>query len=109
MQVPTGIFLNTINCVPFVHDQVIIRIGVTPDMIGTDDFRIADGRNLRRGLLWPHRELAGSGTCGQKQQWNEIIHFHGLVLVWVGSSVSVVTGIAVPPREASATSMVWRT
>ena len=32
-------------------------------------------------LLWTHCQFRRGGTRGQKQQWNEIIGFHGFDLV----------------------------
>ena len=108
MKIPARIFLDAIDDVLLVHDQIVIRIGVASDVVGVEDFGITNAGGVRRWrLLWPQRQLGCRGTRGEKQQWNEIIRFHGLDLD--GSSFSWVTGMAVPPSEASAASMVCRT
>ena len=106
---PSGIFLDAISDVLFVHDQIIVGIGVATEVIGADNLGITNGGVIRkwRRRLRTQRELGRGGTRGEKQQWNEIIRFHGFDLV--GSSFSSAAGIAVPPSEASAASMVCRT
>src|SRR5208282_1171845 len=108
MKIPARIFLDTIDDVLLVHERIVIRIGVASDVVGVENFGITNAVGVRRWrLLRPQQQLGCRGARGEKQQWNEIIRFHGFDLV--GSSFSWVTGMAVPPSEASAASMVCRT
>jgi len=36
MKIPAGVFLDAINRVLFVHDQIVIRVGVASDVIGVE-------------------------------------------------------------------------
>ena len=79
MKIPARVFLDAIDDVLLVHDQIVVRIGVASDVIGVENFGITNAGGVRCWrLLRPQRELGRGGTRGQKQQWNEIKHFHGL-------------------------------
>ena len=109
MKIPAGVFLDTIDDVLLVHHQVIVRINVTPDVIGADDFGIANGGIIRRWRRWLRlqRELGRGRARGEEHQGNEIEWFHGFGVVAGCSSVS--SAKPAPPNEASARSMVCRT
>jgi hypothetical protein len=108
MKIPAGVFLDAINGVLLVHHQIVVGINVTSDVVGAHNFGIAHGGVVhRRRLLRVQGQLGRGGTRGEKQQWNEIIRFHGFDLD--GSSFSSATGMAVPPSEMSAASMVCKT
>ncbi len=47
-EIPAGVFLDAINRVLFVHDQIVVRIGVASDMVGVEDFGITDAVGIRR-------------------------------------------------------------
>ena len=58
MKIPAGVFLDAIDDVLLVHDQIVIRIGVASDVVGVEDFGITNAVGVRRWrLLWPQRQL----------------------------------------------------
>ena len=48
MKIPARIFLDAIDNVLLVHDQIVIRIGVASDVIGVEDFGITNAVGVRR-------------------------------------------------------------
>ena len=109
MKIPARVLLDAIDDVLLVHHQIVVRVNVTPDVVGIDDFRIANGRAVRcwRRLLWSQCELGRGGTRREKYQRNEMEWFHRLGVVEGCSSVS--SAKPAPPNVASARSMVCRT
>ena len=64
MKIPAGVFLDAINDVLLVHDQIVIRIGVAPDVVGVEDFGITNGGIVRRG----------GGCCGRNVSLGAVEH-----------------------------------
>ena len=63
MKIPAGVFLDAINRVLLVHDQIVVRIGVAPDVVGVEDFGITNAVGVRR-------LAAAAGATSALAWWN---------------------------------------
>ena len=64
MKIPARIFLDAIDDVLLVHNQMVIRIGVTSDVIGVEDFGVTNAVSAHGWcLLRAQCQLRCGGTA----------------------------------------------
>ena len=78
IEVPTGLGLDSVNCVMLVHNIRIVWLDVSADVIAMDPFRVAGGVAL--DIRWlgtnENRGALGCHTRGQQHEWNQNREFH---------------------------------